>query len=39
MDEEYETYTVCEEYGHDFEDVEDQPNVRRCTECGEEYEL
>lgn len=30
--------TPCMMYGHDYVPDEDDPQVRRCADCGETYE-
>jgi hypothetical protein len=37
-DKTFHEWTSCEFYGHAFEDDEDRPGWRRCTDCDEDSE-
>ena len=37
MDTNYQDWTSCEMYGHDFVTDEDDPTRRYCTSCTESY--
>jgi hypothetical protein len=34
----FEEWTSCEVHGHNYVTDEDNPNIRRCTDCHESYE-
>lgn len=37
-DKPFDQWTACEFNGHLYEDDEDRPGWRRCTDCGDAYE-
>lgn len=33
----YDQWTSCEVYGHQYAEVEGEPGLHRCTRCPDEY--